>query len=49
MGSTDFFPAPLNVIELLDDDEDVIPRPRRSKKARAGKISQSELVTEPTV
>ena len=49
MGSTDFFAAPLNVIELPDDDEDVIPRPRRSKKAAAGKISQSELATEPTV
>ena len=49
MGSTDFFAAPLNVIELPNDDEDVIPRPRRSKKAAAGKISQSELATEPTV
>ena len=49
LGSTDFFAAPLNVIELLDDDEDVIPRPRRSKKAASGKISQLELATEPTV
>ena len=49
LGSTDFFAAPLNVIELPDHDEDVIPRPRRSKKAAAGKISQSELATEPTV
>ena len=38
LGSTDFFAAPL--------DENVIPRPRRSKKAAAGKISQSELATE---
>ena len=45
MESTDFFAAPLNVIELPDDDEDVIPRPRRSKNAAAGKISQSELTT----
>ena len=49
MGSTDFFAAPLNVIELLDDDEDVIPRPRRSKKAAAGKTSQSEQAAEHTV
>ena len=49
MGSTNFFAAPSNVIELPDDDEDVIPRPRRSKKPAVGKISQPELATEPTV
>ena len=49
LGSTDFFAAPLNVIELPDDGEDVILRPKRSKKVVAGKISQSELATEPTV
>ena len=49
LGSTDLFAAPLNAIELPDDDEDVVPRPGRSKKAATGKISQSELVTEPTV
>ena len=49
LGSTDFFAALPNVIEHPDDDEDVIPRPRRSKKAAAGKVSQSELATEPTV
>ena len=49
LGSTNLFAAPLNVIELPDDNEDVVPRPGRSKKAAAGKISQSELATEPTV
>ena len=49
MGSTDFFAAPPNVIKLPDDDEDALPRPKRSKKATARKTSQSEPVTEPVV
>ena len=48
LGSTDFFAAPPNVIELPDDDEDVPPRPRK-KKATAGKTSQSEPAAEPVV
>ena len=49
LGSTDFFAAPPNIIELPDDDEDVPLRPRKIKKAVVGKISQSEPATEPTV
>ena len=48
LGSADFFAAPPNVIELPDDDEDVLPRPRK-KKATAGKTSQSEQAAEPVV
>ena len=49
LGSVDFFAAPPNVIELPDDHEYVPLRPRKSKKAAAGKIPQSEPATEPTV
>ena len=49
MGSTDLFAAPLNVIELPDDDEDVAPRPRKNKKVAASKTSQQGLTTEPTL
>ena len=43
------FAAPPNVIELPDDDADVPLRPRRNKKASAGKTSQSVLVAEPVI
>ena len=48
LGSADFFAAPPNVIELLHDDEDVLPRPRK-KKAIASNTSQSEPVAERVV
>ena len=48
LGSTDFFAAPPNVIELPDDDEDVPPRPRK-KKVIASKTSQSEPAAERVV
>ena len=48
LGSTDFFAAPSNVIELPDDDGDVPLRPRK-KKAIASKTSQPEPATERVV
>ena len=48
LGSSDFFLAPPNVIELPDDDEDVPLRPRK-KKAISSKTSQSEPTTERVV
>ncbi|XP_044426010.1 uncharacterized protein [Triticum aestivum] len=42
-------PAPPNVIDLPDDDEDVPLRPRRSKKTSTSKVPQSTLVTEPVI
>ncbi|XBJ01325.1 hypothetical protein VPH35_020993 [Triticum aestivum] len=42
-------PAPPNVINLPDDDEDVALRPRKNKKATASKASQQGPTTTPTV
>jgi len=49
LGSTDLSAAPPNVIDLLDDDEDVAPRPRKNKKVAAGKTSQQGPTTIPTI
>ena len=49
LGSTDFFAAPPNIIELPDDDEDVPLRPRRNKKASTRKTSLSVPVVEPVI
>ena len=38
-GRLIFLAAPPNVIDLPGDNEDVAPKPRKSKKVAAGKIS----------
>ena len=48
---TDLFTAPLNVIDLPDDDEDEPQSPlgRRDRKTSAGKTPQSMPVAEPVI
>ena len=49
--ATDLFTAPLNVIDLPDDDEDEPQRTlgRRNRKTSAGKTLQSTPVAEPVI
>lgn len=49
--ANDLFTAPLNVIDLPDDDEDEPQRPlgRRNRKTSAGKTPQSTPVAEPVI
>ena len=49
--TTDLSTAPLNVIDLPDDDEDEPQRPlgRRNRKTSTGKTLQSTPVAEPVI
>ena len=48
-GRLIFPAAPPNVIDLPNDDEDVAPKPRKSKKVAAGKTPQQGPTTRPTI
>ena len=41
--------APPNIIDLPDDDEDVAPKPRKSKKVTAGRVARQEPTATPPV
>ena len=41
--------APPNIIDISDDDEDVAPKPRKSKKVTAGRVARQEPTATPPV
>ena len=41
--------APPNIIDLPDDDDDVAPKPRKSKKVTAGRVARQEPTATPPV
>ena len=49
-GRMIYLAAPPNIIDLSDDDEDVAPKPRKSKKVAAGRwLGKNQLQRLPFV